>query len=108
VKLVLLLAAVVLSAPLVAFAAHLWRLGARVRRAREFPPPGYRVVRDTAVVSGQAAMSRGRALGALALGLGAASVLVWLLLWRLARLLGARPAPRSVGAAPAGPTRRDI
>ena len=54
------LSAVVLSAPLVAFAVYLWSLGAKVLRARQFPPPGYRVIRDTPVIGGQAAVLRGR------------------------------------------------
>ena len=47
VRLVFFLSAAVLSAPLVAFAVYLWSLGAKVLRARQFPPPGYRVIRDT-------------------------------------------------------------
>jgi hypothetical protein len=85
--LVFFLAAAVLSAPLLAFAAYLWSLGAKVLRAREFPPPGSRVIRDTPVIEGQAAVRRGRALRALALGLGVASALLCLLLWQLARAL---------------------
>ena len=87
VKLVFLLSAVVLSAPLLAFAVYLWSLGANVLRARQFPPPGYRVMRDTPVIGGRAAVSRGRAFKLLALCLGIASVLLWLLLWRLAWVL---------------------
>jgi hypothetical protein len=83
-----LLLAMALSAPVLAFAARLWRLGARVLRARQFPPPGYRVIRDTPVISGPAAVSRGRVFKALALCLGVAAVLMWLLLWRLVRTLG--------------------
>lgn len=80
--------AAVLSAPLVALAVYLWSLGARVLRAGQFPPPGYRVIRDTPVVGGQAAVLRGRAFRALALCLGGGAVLLWLFLWRLARVLG--------------------
>ena len=76
------LSAAVLSAPLVAFAVYLWSLGAKVLRVRQFPPPGYRVIRDTPVISGQAAELRGRALKVLAVRLGVASVLLWLLLGR--------------------------
>jgi hypothetical protein len=76
VKLVFLLSAVVLSAPLLAFAVYLWSLGANVLRARQFPPPGYRVMRDTPVIGGRAAVSRGRAFKLLALCLGIASVLL--------------------------------
>lgn len=86
-RLLLLLVAAGLSVPLVFFAAHLWSLGSRVHQARQFPPPGYRVIRNTPVVVGQAAISRGRALRALALFLGAAAVLLWLLLWRLGAVI---------------------
>jgi hypothetical protein len=83
IKLLLILVAAGLSAPLVALAAYLWSLGSSVVRTRQFPPPGSRVIRDTPVVAGQAAMVRGRSLKALALFLGAASALLWLFLWRL-------------------------
>jgi hypothetical protein len=88
VRLVFFLSAAVLSAPLVAFAVYLWSLGAKVLRARQFPPPGYRVIRDTPVIGGQAAVLRGRDLKVLAACLGVASVLLWLLLGRLAWVLG--------------------
>ena len=87
VKLVFLLSGALLSAPLVAFAVYLWSLGAKVLRAQQFPPPGYRVIRDTPIIGGQTAMSRGRVLEVLALCLGVASVVLWLLLWRLAWLV---------------------
>jgi hypothetical protein len=80
VNLVFLLSAAVLSAPPLAFAIYLWSLGAKVLRARQFPPPGYRVIRDTPVIGGQAAVSRGRGFKVLALCLGVASALLWLLL----------------------------
>lgn len=86
-KLVFLLSAAVLSAPLLAFAFYLWSLGAKVLRARQFPPPGYRVVRDTPVMGGQAAVSRGRGFKVLALCFGIASALLWLLLWQVAWVL---------------------
>lgn len=87
VRLVFFLFAAVLSVPLVAFAVYLWSLGAKVLRARQFPPPEYRVIRDTPVIGGQAAVLRGRGLKVLAVCLGVASVLLWLLLGRLAWVL---------------------
>ena len=36
---------------------HCWRVGERVRQTLRFPPPGATVVRDTVVLSGQAAAS---------------------------------------------------
>jgi len=87
VKLLSLLSAAVLSTPLVGFAVYLWLLGGKVLRWREFPPPGYRVLRDTTVFTGEAARLRGRVLKGLALGLGVASVSLWVLFWRLAVLV---------------------
>jgi hypothetical protein len=82
-RLVFLVTGVLLSVPLVTFAIYLWALGARVLRAQQFPPPGYRVIRDTPVVEGQAAIFRGRGLKVLALCLGMVAVLLWLLFGRL-------------------------
>lgn len=80
---------IVLSAPAIAFAVYLWALGGRVLRAEEFPPPGYRVIRDTPVVGGQGARVRGHAFRILAACLVVTTLLLWLMLWRLARLLAA-------------------
>jgi hypothetical protein len=91
-RLIFLLLAALLLAPLLGFAAYVWSLGARVLRAREYPPPGLRVVRDTPVIAGARAVSRGRWLKALALGCGIAAVALAVLLWRFASL--------SVGHAP--------
>jgi hypothetical protein len=53
VKLVFLLPAAILLAPLFALAVYLWSLGGRVVRAREFPPPGLRLIPDTPIVTGE-------------------------------------------------------
>jgi hypothetical protein len=79
------------SAPLFGFAAYLWWLGGKVVRAQQFPPPGYPVLRDTPVLRGPAALSRARGLKILAVVLGVASILLWLLFQRLAVVLGASP-----------------
>jgi hypothetical protein len=83
IKLVFFLAGIILSAPLIAFAAYFWTLGARVLRTHEFPPPGYSVVRDAPIIKDRAAIRRGHALQALALCLAAACVLLLMLLWEL-------------------------
>jgi hypothetical protein len=90
VKLVFSLTATLMSAPLVAFAAYFWSLGAKVVRAGVFPPPGYRVMRDTPVIAGHAAVLRGHGLQSLALCLVVASALLWLLLWWLGRVFSER------------------
>ena len=41
---------------------YCWRVGGRVRHAMRFPPPNTSVIRDTIVLTGQAAVSRGRLL----------------------------------------------
>jgi hypothetical protein len=87
VNLVLLVSAVLLSVPLVALAVYLWLLGAKVLHARQFPPPGYRVIRDTPIIDGKAAISRGRGLKVVALFLGVFAVLLCLLMWRLAWMI---------------------
>jgi hypothetical protein len=84
------LAAALLSAPLIVFAVYLWSLGAKTLCAREFPPTGSRVIRDIPILGGHAAVLRGRVLKAVALCLGVASALLWLLLWRLAGVLSER------------------
>jgi hypothetical protein len=81
--------AVLLVAPLVAMAAYLSSLGRRTVRAQEFPPPGVRVIQDTPIISGHKAVSRGRWLQGAAVFLGASSVALGLLLWRLASLFDA-------------------
>ena|SRR5215472_4888821 len=92
VKLVLLLPAALLLAPFLALAAYLWVLGGKVVRAREFPPPGLRVIRDTPIVTGERAVSRGRRLKVLALGCCIACAVLAVLLWRLGQLLSSRAA----------------
>ena len=86
-RLVLLCLGVLLIAPLLVLAGYLWSLGERIVRAREFPPPGMRVIRDTPVITGEKAISRGRLLKVLALGCGVVSAALVLLLWRLESLL---------------------
>ena len=89
VRLALVLSAALLTAPIVAFAVYFWRFGDTILRARQFPPPGHRVIRDTPVLDGPAAMRRGHAFKILALGLAVAFAVLWLLLWQLARTLAA-------------------
>ena len=76
-----------LCAPLVILAVYLWALGVSVQRARQWPPPGYRVIRDTLVVDGPPADRRGRVLKALAVCLGVGSCVLLLAVWRLAAML---------------------
>ena len=75
---------VLLLAPLVATAMYLSSLGRRTVLTREFPPPGFRVIRDTPIARGPEALSRGRSLQGIAVFLSAASLLIGALLWQLA------------------------
>lgn len=84
-KLAVYVSAFILSAPVIAFAIYFWLLGARVLRAQQFPPPGFRVIRDTPVVGGRGAMIRGHVIQILAVCLGMSAALLWLFFWWLAR-----------------------
>ncbi len=59
--------AAAIAVPTLFFAAHFWRLGGRVIRSNQFPPPGMRVIRDTVVWHGESARRRGRILQGMAL-----------------------------------------
>lgn len=87
-RLAVYVSAFVVSAPVIAFAIYLWLLGARVLRAKRFPPPGLRVIRDTRVVDGPAAVTHGHAIQVLAVCLGVSAALLWLFLWWFLRTLG--------------------
>jgi hypothetical protein len=77
-----------LAGSVLAAAAWLWRLGARIVRSNRVPPAGVRVVRDTPVLSGDEARRRGRLLQALAVMLVAIAGLMAVVLWRLLILIG--------------------
>jgi formate hydrogenlyase subunit 3/multisubunit Na+/H+ antiporter MnhD subunit len=87
-RVVICAAAFLLAAPLIAFAVYLWLLGVRVARARQFPPPGLRVVRDTPVVAGHGAVTRGQAMQVLAVCLGVGAAVVCLFFWWLTSTAG--------------------
>lgn len=86
VQFIFLVVATLLLVPLLTLVAYLWSLGAKVLRAREFPPPGHRVIRDTPVTVGEAVVVRARQLKVLAVGCGIACAMLGFLLWRLASL----------------------
>jgi hypothetical protein len=87
-KLTVYVSAFILSGPLIGFALYLWLLGARVLRAQQFPPAGYRVIRDTPIVRGPAAVTRGQVIQVLALVLGVGAALLWLFFWWFAQSIG--------------------
>lgn len=77
------------TVPLLAMAGYVWHLGGRIVRAQRYPPPGMRLVRNTPIVVGDAAVRRGRVAQALAASLGVAAVLLAFVLWRLLASVGA-------------------
>ena len=83
----LLLSVALVSAPLLALASYLWRVGARTIRAERFPPPGFAVVRNTRVLRGQSARRRGRPAQALAAATGSLACAFPVVCWRLAETL---------------------
>lgn len=84
----LILMAAVSTLPLGGFAMYIWRLGAKVYDAGEYPPPGCRLIHDTPLIRGKAAILRARALKTAALALLAAFGLLCLQFWRLFEAFG--------------------
>jgi len=75
--------------PVAVLAGWLWVYGVRVGCAGRFPAPGAKVVRDTPVLTGDAARLRGTALKVLAAFLGLLSAGTLIVVYRLiARLHG--------------------
>lgn len=68
---------------------HFWWWGRRVRRTLRFPPPGAMVLRDTVILEGEAAASRGRLLQFLGVTLIFCAVAVVIGSWWILRMLGA-------------------
>jgi len=85
--LVLAVLAVAMIVPLMQLAVHLWSLGGRIARVREFPPPGFRVIQDTPVITGEKALTRARLIRLAALALGICAVVLVPLLLRFELLL---------------------
>lgn len=67
---------------LLALSVFLWRVGARVRAAAQYPPPGMRVLRDTAVLRGVAAHQRAAVIQGIAVALVLCSVGLVGVTWR--------------------------
>ena len=78
---VVFLAALVAVLPLVALAAYLFRVGTRIVGAARFPAPGYAVTRDTPVITGRAAVQRGRVVQILCVGLILCTLAIPVILW---------------------------
>jgi len=87
-KLAITISVFVLSAPAIVAAIYFWLLGAKVLRAQQFPPPGFRVIRDTPIVRGPAAVTRGHVIQVLAVCLGVSAGVLCLFFWWFAQTIG--------------------
>jgi hypothetical protein len=87
-KLAITLSVFVLSAPAIVAAIYFWLLGSKVLRAQQFPPPGFRVIRDTPIVRGPAAVTRGHVIQVLAVCLGVSAGVLCLFFWWFAQTIG--------------------
>ena len=76
------------GAALVAFGGYLFFLSRRISASGRFPPPGMRVIRDTAVSSGLAARRRATATLAMAVVLVAGGVLLPVATFQLLEAFG--------------------
>lgn len=89
IKIVLAIIDALISLPLFVFSCYFWRLGARVIRDQAYPPAGYRMLKDTPVITGPKAMVRGRAIKFMGICLGSSAILFGVLFWHLAETLPA-------------------
>lgn len=80
-RLLLALIGTVIVVPLVGFAVYLWFLGEQISRSGRFPLPSMKVIRDTVVVTGQAALSRSRCVKAFAVFLALSALGMLCALW---------------------------
>ena len=86
-KLALAVIAILTAVPLLGLAIYIWRLGTRIIKTQRFPPPGMTVVRDTPVLTGNAARLRARVMQTFA-GITALMALALpIVLWQIVRVL---------------------
>jgi len=83
------LLAMTLGLGLAAFAWWLFRLSLRTQQFELFPPPGQRVIRETRILSGEAARTRARFGFGLAAASAAAAILLPVYLWYITARLAA-------------------
>ncbi len=85
----LLIGTLLIPASVMIFAGRrLWRVGEETLRAQRYPPPGQKVIRDTAILEGPAARRRARQLqwlsGLLVFCALLPPPMLWWLVWRIA------------------------
>lgn len=76
-----------ISVLILVLAAYFWRLGNHVREAMQYPPPGVRVIRNTVVQRGKAAVRRGKILQMLSVALVVSVLGLMTASWRLVSLV---------------------
>jgi hypothetical protein len=81
--------------------------GRKVVTSRRMPPPGTKVIKDTAIITGQPALARGKALVAIAALLAILSLIggLWLP-WKMGKVMSrpCKPQPVAERATPQPPT----
>ncbi len=83
------LLAVSIGLGLAGFAAWLARLSLQAHRTQRFPPPGTRVIRETRVLTGEAARARARLGFGLAAAVAVAGLGLAVYLWHVTAVLAA-------------------
>ncbi len=80
---VVIIACLIMIAPIVIFALYLFQFGLSCIRSKRFPPPETRVIRDTPVLEGKAGIKRGQIIVGLSVMLKLLSLGFVVVLWRL-------------------------
>lgn len=80
---VVIIACLVMIAPIVIFALYLFQFGLNCIRSRRFPPPETRVIRDTPILEGMDGVRRGQIIVGLSVMLKLLSLGFVIVLWRL-------------------------
>ncbi|WP_299493564.1 hypothetical protein [Acaryochloris sp. IP29b_bin.137] len=73
----------VIFSPLLALGYYSWQIGGAVIRAKRFPPPGMKVIKDTVVVKGRKAIVRGRALQVCGAVMGGTAIAFPMAFWQI-------------------------
>lgn len=69
--------------PMVVAGTYLLTVGRRATRAQRFPPPGYRVIRDTPILQGPQGIRRGQLLQVMGLCLICCGALILFVIWKV-------------------------
>lgn len=77
----------ILGLPVLAGCVYLWRFAGPIIEQQRFPPQGTKVIRDTVVLTGRAAVFRGQLIRWIAGLMAAACLLIPVLLWYVIKSL---------------------